>query len=131
VTVETSLSGEEPAPLQGIAGQEGAQARVRTEGQADRGTHVNVSGGGVLKGAKNKANAVRLIEFLSGDFAQKLYAEQNFEYPVKPGAPVSPLVKSWGDFKADAINLAKVAERKAAASKLVDQVNFDGAAPRN
>lgn len=105
-----------------------AAIRLVFPNQADRGTHVNVSGGGVLKGAKNKANAVRLIEFLSGDFAQKLYAEQNFEYPVKPGAPVSPLVKSWGDFKADTINLAKVAQYKAAASKLVDQVNFDSPA---
>lgn len=108
-----------------------AAIRLVFPNQKDRGTHVNVSGAGVLKGAKNKANAVALIEFLGGDFAQKLYAEQNFEYPVKPGAPVSPLVKSWGDFKADAISLAKVGRYKAAASKLVDQVNFDGAAPRN
>lgn len=108
-----------------------AAIRLVFPNQKDRGTHVNVSGAGVLKGAKNKANAVALIEFLSGDFAQKIYAEQNFEYPVKPGAPVSPLVKSWGDFKADAISLAKVGRYKAAASKLVDQVNFDGAAPRN
>ncbi len=102
-----------------------AAIRLIFPNQRDRGTHVNVSGAGVAKHARNKANAIRLIEFLSGDFAQKLYAEQNFEYPVKRGAEVNPLVKSWGGFKADAIGLAKVAEHRKAASKLVDQVDFD------
>jgi len=99
--------------------------------QKDRGTHVNVSGAGLVKGVKNRENAVKLIEFLSGDFAQKLYADQNYEYPVKPGVPLNDLLKSWGEFKADDINLAKLAEHRVAASRLVDRVNFDNPSIRN
>lgn len=95
--------------------------------QGDRGTHVNVSGGAVTRSAKNKDNAVRLLEFLSDDYAQELYAEQNFEYPVKAGVPLHPLVASWGNFKADTIGLADVAEYRAAASKMVDRVGYDQA----
>ncbi|MEX2451616.1 MAG: Fe(3+) ABC transporter substrate-binding protein [Rhodospirillales bacterium] len=99
--------------------------RVVFPSQGQSGTHVNISGAAVVKGAKNKAHAVKLIEFLSGDFAQKLYADQNYEYPVKAGVPVNSLVKSLGDFKADSINLNEVAKNRAAASKLVDEVGFN------
>jgi len=93
--------------------------------QDGAGTHVNVSGAAVTKAAKNRDNAVKLIEFLSGDAAQKLYAEQNFEYPVKAGVALHPLVASWGKFKADDIGLADVATHRAAASRLVDEVKFN------
>jgi iron(III) transport system substrate-binding protein len=95
--------------------------------QQDRGAHVNVSGGAVTKAAKNRAQAIRLLEFLSADEAQRLYAEQNYEYPVKPGVPPSPVVAAWGTFKADAIPLVEVARERAAASRLVDRVGFDEA----
>jgi iron(III) transport system substrate-binding protein len=68
-----------------------------------RGQHVNVSGAGVLKGAKHRAAAIKLLEFLSGDEAQRIYAEHNHEYPVKPGVPFSQLVQSWGSFKIDTL----------------------------
>lgn len=93
--------------------------------QQGAGTHVNVSGAGVTVGAKNQANAVRLIEYLSGAEAQALYAERNLEYPVKPGVPLSPIVAAWGNFKADDIALAEVAKQRAAAARLVDRVGFD------
>ncbi len=93
--------------------------------QADRGTHVNISGAAVLKGSKRKAAAIGLIEFLSGDFAQKIYARQNFEYPVKPGVELHPIVKSWGTFKADTMNLAKVSSYRREASKMVDKIGFN------
>lgn len=108
-----------------------AAVRVLFPNQADRGTHVNISGAAVTRHARNRNNAVRLIEFLSGDYAQKLYAAQNFEYPVKVGVPLHPLVKSWGAFKADNINLATVAKHRATASKLVDQVDFNNFKPSN
>ena len=95
--------------------------------QAGRGAHVNISGAALTKGAHNKAAAIRLIEFLSGDFTQKLYAELNFEFPVKPGAALHPLVASWGPFKADSAGLLGVAKHRAAASRLVDETGFDGA----
>lgn len=101
--------------------------RIVFPNQGDRGTHVNVSGAAVTRSAKNRENAVRLLEFLSGDYAQELYAEQNFEYPVKAGVPLHPLVASWGNFKADTIGLADVAKYRAAASKMVDRVGYDQA----
>ena len=93
--------------------------------QNAQGTHVNISGVVLTKGAPNKANAIKLMEFLSGDEAQRLYAEQNFEYPVKPGVAWSGALKTWGEFKADPLPLMKIAEQRVEASKLVDKVGFD------
>ena len=93
--------------------------------QANRGTHVNISGVSLTKFAPNKDNAVKLMEFLSGDAAQKIYAEVNFEYPVKPGVAVSKLVASWGEFKADPIPLSEIAKQRPVALKLLDEVKFD------
>lgn len=102
--------------------------RVVFPNQDDRGAHVNISGAAVVKGANNKKNAIKLIEFLSGKFAQKLYADQNYEYPVKAGVSINPLIKSLGEFKADSINLDKIAKSRATASKLVNQVGFNNPA---
>ena len=90
-----------------------------------RGTHVNVSGIGVTQYAKNRGNAIRLIEFLSGAQAQRRYAADNFEYPVKPGVASDARVRSWGRLNPDAVDLAYVATLRTAASKLVDEVRFD------
>jgi len=102
-----------------------ASIRIVFPNQNDRGTHVNVSGGAITKRARNLVNAIKLLEFLSGDYAQKLYAGQNFEYPLKTGVAVHPLVKSWGEFKADGISLATVAKHRKTASKLVDLTDFN------
>jgi iron(III) transport system substrate-binding protein len=91
----------------------------------DRGTHVNVSGAIVAKHAPHKDNAVKLVEFLASNQGQELYAEANNEYPVKEGVPWSPLVKSWGEFKADPISLNDIASLRKKASELVDKVGFD------
>jgi iron(III) transport system substrate-binding protein len=93
--------------------------------QSDRGTHVNISGAAVTKSAKNKAEAVRLIEFLADDEAQKIYAERNFEYPVRAGVPLHPIVASWGAFKADTVLLSNVARLRTLATKIMDRVRFD------
>ena len=95
------------------------------EGLAGRGAHMNLSGVMVVKGAKNKANAVKFIEYLSNDKAQALYAEANFEYPVKVDVEVSELVQSWGALKADKLPLATIAAHRKRASELVDIVKFD------
>lgn len=92
---------------------------------SDRGAHMNVSGAGVLKGAKHKASAIKLVEWLSSDKAQKIYAEDNFEYPANPKIAVSDIVKSWGDFKTDKLSMEDIATRREAATKLVDEVNFN------
>jgi len=92
--------------------------------QQGRGTHVNVSGAGVTASAKNKAEAVKLIEFLSGDAAQKIYAESNSEYPVKPGVAWSPVVENWGKFKSDDLNVSVLGDKNAEAVKVFDRVGW-------
>lgn len=93
--------------------------------QKTTGTHVNVSGVALAKYAPNKANAVKLLEFLSGDVAQSMYAEVNYEYPVKQDVKPSKLVASWGEFKADDIALSEIAAQHQTAIKLLDEVKFD------
>ena len=93
--------------------------------QNTTGTHVNVSGMALAKYSPNRANAQKLMEFLTGEKAQKLYAEVNFEYPVKDGVKRSDLVASWGDFAADTIKLEDIAKYHSTAVKLVDEVKFD------
>ncbi|NRD33679.1 Fe(3+) ABC transporter substrate-binding protein [Shewanella sp. DC2-4] len=93
--------------------------------QADRGAHVNVSGMVLTRHAPNKANAIKLMEFLSADVAQKAYADVNMEYPVKADVAPSSLVASWGKFKSDQLPIFKLAEYHQAAVKLLDEVQFD------
>lgn len=106
--------------------REWAQAvYINFPNQKVQGTHVNISGVALAKYAPNKENAVKLVEYLSGDHAQQMYAELNHEYPVKPGVASSKLVQSWGSFTADELPLEKVAENYDKALKLVDEVKFD------
>ncbi len=93
--------------------------------QLNHGAHVNVSGMVLAKHAPNKANAVKLMEYLSGDKAQAMYAEVNMEYPVKTGVKVSDLVASWGEFNADYMPVAEIAKHRKAALRLLDEVKFD------
>ena len=90
------------------------------------GTHMNVSGVALTKAAPNKDAALKLMEFLSSDEAQKIYAETNHEFPVKPGVARSALVESWGAFTPDTLNLMDVAKHRPEALKLMEEVNFDG-----
>ena len=92
---------------------------------AGGGTHVNVSGASIAKNSPNKAAAIRFLEYLVSDEAQKIYAEANYEYPVKAGAGVTPIIAALGTLKVDSISLTEVARHRAAASKLVDKVGFD------
>jgi iron(III) transport system substrate-binding protein len=92
--------------------------------QDGRGAHMNIAGAGVTVSAKNRANAVKLLEFLSGTEAQRLFARANHEFPVRPGAGLSPVVADWGDFKAEAINVATLGENKAEAVKIFDRVGW-------
>lgn len=90
------------------------------------GTHVNVSGVAMTKAAPNHDAALKLMEFLSSDEAQKIYAETNHEFPVKPGVPQSEIVASWGSFTPDNVNLMDLAKLRPTALKLMEEVNFDG-----
>ncbi len=92
--------------------------------QDDRGAHVNVSGAGVIRHSRNKENAIRLLEFLVSDDSQKWYAAVNHEYPVKAGVDMSETLTSFGEFKADTVNLASLGEYNAAAVKLMDRAGW-------
>lgn len=105
--------------------REAAEAAIVNYPSAKNQTHVNISGVAVAKYAKNRDNAVKLIEYLSGDKAQQQYAELNHETPVKANVPASKLVQSWGTFTADSIKLEDIASNYEKALKLVDEVKFD------
>jgi iron(III) transport system substrate-binding protein len=90
------------------------------------GTHMNISGMAMTKAAPNQDAALKLMEFLSSDEAQKIYAETNHEFPVKPGVPVSALVASWGSFTPDTLPLIDIAAGRPVALKIMEEINFDG-----
>ena len=90
------------------------------------GTHVNVSGAAVAKHAPNKAGAVALLEFLTSESAQLMYAQANYEYPVRKGVALDPIIQaSIGDLKVDSLQLTEIAKHRKHASMLVDKVGFD------
>jgi iron(III) transport system substrate-binding protein len=92
---------------------------------ADGGTHVNVSGVVLAKHAPNKANAMKLIEWLVGEKAQHMHADLNYEYPLRAGIAINPTISGYGTLKPDPLSLAKIADSKKAAAALVDKVGFD------
>jgi len=98
--------------------------KVAWPNQDGRGTHVNISGGGVVATAKNREHAVALLEYLVSDEAQRIYAERGQEYPVKPGVPPSAELQSLGAFKADDLNLAALGKHNAEAVKIFDRVGW-------
>lgn len=102
-----------------------ASVYINFPDQNTTGTHMNISGAALAKYSPNKAEAIQLIDFLTGDEAQAMYAEVNFEYPVKAGVKPSELVASWGTFKQDSLSILDVAKHYAEAAKLVDEVKFD------
>ncbi|GGY43804.1 iron deficiency-induced protein A [Bacterioplanes sanyensis] len=92
--------------------------------QEGRGTHVNVSGAGVTTSAKNKEAAIKLLEFMVSDAAQKWYAEVNNEFPVVKGVELDPVVAAWGEFKADDVPLSTLGENNRQAVKLMDRAGW-------
>ena len=92
--------------------------------QQTTGTHVNISGAGVTAHAKNRTNAVKLLEFLASPEAQQMFADSNFEYPANPQAGVNPVIAKWGKFKQDDINVASAGEHQAAATRLADRAGY-------
>jgi iron(III) transport system substrate-binding protein len=92
--------------------------------QSGAGTHVNVSGAAVTASAKNKANAIKLIEFLASDEAQEIYALAVYEYPIRENLSPAPLVASWGKFKADDLELSLLGEHNAEAVRIADRVGW-------
>ena len=104
--------------------QAAEKMRVFWPNQLDRGAHANVSGAGLIKTAPNKTNAIKLIEFLSSEKAQEIYANVNYEYPVKKDIKVNPILTGWGEFKADSIALEKLGLNNSKALKLMDRAGW-------
>jgi iron(III) transport system substrate-binding protein len=98
----------------------GRSLKVFFPNQKDRGTHINISGAGVTKSSKNLKNALLLLEYLSSVEAQSLFAEANFEYPVNPKAKISDLLKSWGDFKEEKLDMDKLGVNHKEAVRIFD-----------
>lgn len=92
--------------------------------QEDRGTHINISGAAVARYAPNEENAIKFIEFLSDSEAQSVFAEANYEYPVKQGIPVADLLMSWGNFRSDSINLSILGENNRDAVIIFDETGW-------
>jgi iron(III) transport system substrate-binding protein len=92
--------------------------------QRGTGAHINVSGAGVTKAAKNRDHALRLLEFMVSDGAQRWYAEKNFEYPVKPGVAISDTLREWGEFVADDLELSLLGKHNAEAVRLMDRAGW-------
>ena len=92
--------------------------------QNDRGNHINVAGGGVVKHSKNKDNAIALLEFLTTPKAQAFYSSINYEYPVNPIMSLSDELASWGEFKEDELPIEKLAELAPIAQKIIDRVGW-------
>ncbi len=92
----------------------------------DGGTHVNISGVAMTQAAPNRDEALQLMEYLVSADAQAIYAELNHEYPVIDGAAVSEIVAEWGAFTDDTIGLDEIATYRAAALRIMEEVNFDG-----
>ena len=90
------------------------------------GTHVNISGVAMTKSAPNRENALKMMEFLTQPEAQEIYAHANYEYPIAPGTEADALVQGWGSFEADDVNLMTLADLRADALRIIEEVDFDG-----
>ncbi len=92
--------------------------------QQTTGVHVNVSGAGVVKHARNVKGSVQMLEWFSSEQGQKMFADLNLEYPANPAYKPDPLVANWGSFKQNLINVAKAGELQAAAVRLMDRARY-------
>lgn len=90
----------------------------------DRGVHVNVGGAGVVRGAPNRENAVRFLEYLASDEAQAVFAAANFEYPVVRGVELDPAIVAWGDLWLDSVAVAELGRYNPEAVRLADRVGW-------
>ena len=108
-----------PPPLSACSGR-----TRRAPGAAGRGAHVNISGAGIAKHARNRANAVKLIDFLASREAQEIYARIVNEYPVRKDVQPGRIVPDFGEFKADSLPLAKLADYQKEAIRLADRAGW-------
>lgn len=92
--------------------------------QANRGTHVNISGGGVLKNAPHKAAAIRFLEYLSSPEAQAYFANGNNEYPAVGAVRDNKALASLGEFRKDSLNVSQLGRNQAVAQQTYDRAGW-------
>jgi iron(III) transport system substrate-binding protein len=102
----------------------GEKLAVFFPNQGDRGTHVNITGAGVLKSAPNPENAVTLLEFLVSPEAQRYFADVSYEYPVNPAVKPHPVLAVFGSFKQDSLNAAAYAANSVEAAMIMDRAGW-------
>jgi len=98
---------------------------VRPTYATSGGTNVNISGASLAKNAPHKDEAIKLLEYLVSDEMQHMYARNNYEYPVRAGVTLDPVVASFGPLKVDPLPLTEIVKYRKEASRLVDKVGFD------
>ena len=96
----------------------------QASGPLGRGTHINVSGGGVAAYAPNKENAIKFLEFLVSPEAQKIFADANYEFPIRAGVPPIDIVQQWGAFKPDPVNVSALGKNNAEAVRIMDRAGW-------
>jgi len=114
--------------LSGKGGQDQLNAankvKIAFPNQGNRGTHINISGGGVLKYSPNRENAEKFLEFLLSQEAQNHIVNNTFEYPVLSTVRPHPLIENFGEFKMDKTSVADFGKYNPDAVKLMDRVNW-------
>ena len=94
------------------------------QGEGEGGVYIDISGAGIMKHANNKESAVKLLNWLSSEKAQNLFADSNMEYPVNPNVKPDPLVQAWGDFKPNTDNLSQSGKYRESAIELMQRANY-------
>ena len=92
--------------------------------QNDRGSHINISGIGLAKNSPNKENAIKLMEYLTSEEAQKTYVNNSYEYPANPDVKPSKIVQDWGEFKRDNLDLNNLGTYRDEALKIFDKTGW-------
>lgn len=92
--------------------------------QSAGGVHINISGAGVTRYSRHRDEAVRFLEWLSSPAAQSTFAELNMEYPVNRSVQAHPIVRSWGEFRGNEINVSKAGALQARAIRLMDRAKY-------
>ena len=99
--------------------------RPTFENSKSKGTHANITGAAIAKNAPNPENALKLLNFLISEKGQSMYAKSNYEYPVRAGVELDPVVASFGDLVIDDLHILEIAKHRQEASELVDKVGYD------
>lgn len=92
--------------------------------QGDRGTHVNISGAGVVATTRNRDNAIAFLEYFTGDSAQEVFARSSYEWPVVSGTALSPVLQGFGTFREDSLNAARFGANNAQALMIMDRAGW-------